>query len=89
MRGKQLLKVDHALQRRRRALDVGVVDHDFAEHLGGIQQLEVARAALILVGRPAAVRVLEREQNVDRVAHALLADAFKGRRRGRRGCRRG
>ncbi len=35
VRGKQFLKVDHALQRRRRALDIGVVDHDFAEYLCG------------------------------------------------------
>lgn len=48
-----------------RALDVGVVDHDVAEGLGRVEELDRGEGPLQLVRRPAAVGVLVGEDDVD------------------------
>ena len=47
-------KVDQALQRRRGALHVVVVDHNLAKHLRGVEPFEKVPAARLLAGGVAA-----------------------------------
>ena len=51
----QAAECEHALQCRRGALDVGVVDDDVAKHLARIDVLQHRVTALILVGGEAAI----------------------------------
>ena len=62
------------LHGRRGALDVRRVDHDVREAIRGVQPLEPSGPARFLVGRPAAVGVLHREQQVRRRSQAIARD---------------
>src|SRR5262249_7946624 len=68
--GECLLERGEALNARARALRVGVADHDVAEDLGGVEELEPTRAASALVFRPPAVVVLFAEEDVRRAFEA-------------------
>mmetsp|Transcript_9676 Transcript_9676/g.30642 ORF Transcript_9676/g.30642 Transcript_9676/m.30642 type:complete len:321 (+) Transcript_9676:203-1165(+) len=61
-------------ERRHRALDVRVVDHDVAKDLRRVEPLVPAVAAVVLVRRKPAVDVLQREDHVHRFEEALVGD---------------
>lgn len=65
--------IDRA-ERRHAALHVGVVNHNVAEHLGGVEPFIPAVAPIVLVGGEAAVHILQGEDDVHGVEDALFAD---------------
>ncbi len=60
------------------ALDIRIVDHDIAEDLRGVQELEPRATALFLVRRPAAVLVLPGENQLDGVFEQAPRDGLAG-----------
>ena len=71
MVGEGLVEGCEGTDARVRALDITVVDHDVPEDLRGVQPLEPAVAAVILVGRKAPVAVLQRQKHVRSIVEAL------------------
>ena len=61
------------------ALGIRVIDHDVAEHMRRVEQLQPTPAPLSFIGGPAAVAILPAEQQLDGIEDAILGKRRQAR----------